>query len=470
MYLITSHKRNYLLLASIIGGALGLLSIFSPGSVFVAFAILVIILALKFFSADEDRKFLTRLFIWGITLRLILAALLQFLLILKERWLYLYGDRTILLFGDDGYYTLRSWNMAKYFLGKVLSRDAFLDAFHSYGRGVHLYIFSLFQYLFGFSPVSLIFINCLLSVLTGIIYYFIAKKIMGIRVARLSSLLIVFFPSLIFWSILNLKDPTLIFLGAVIFWLFLRLIETKKVRKSLILSVLLSSVLYLQYYTRRSIFLTTFLAILVSFSIITYSTLHVLVQSLLRINTESKENAIKCIKKRTGYIVLLVILILICLSIFYLKEILVVSHQGFVASGGFIYRIYADHVYKMCPELVSYVDIIGALPKGILHFLFEPFPWKIHSVAMLIVYPQLIVWYLLLPFSVFGVLNKFKILWKEKVLFVSFILFTVSIFSLGGGNIGTNFRVRDGLTPVMLMFAAKGILDIADGLSQRKRL
>jgi len=272
---------------------------------------------------------------------------------------------------------------------------------------------------------------------------------------------------MIIWSILNLKDPTVIFLGAVIFWLFLRLIETRKLWTSLIHLALLAPLLYLQYYTRRSVFLITFLAILVSLAIINYSAFCNFILRSFRINQESSRNAGGTNRMKPGYMVFAVIF-LICLSIFYLKKMLVVSHQGFVSTGGFIYCLYPAYLYKMPPESVSYIDMISALPKGILHFLFVPFPWKMYSTIMLVAYPQMIAWYLLFPISVFGIFNKFKTLWKKKMVFAVFLSFTIALFSLSGGNIGTDFRIRDALTPVILIFAAKGILEIASRLSQRK--
>lgn len=436
------------------GFFLGFLSFFSPGSLFIFTLSLFVLILIRQFLMEEERRFLTLLFIWGLILRIFLVLLLQFALISAGRWfvdINGFGGSSTFLFGDDAYYTLRSWGMAQHLMGKL-----FINVFDNYGQGFHLMPLALFQYYFGFSPISTIFINCLLSVLLAVIYYFITKMVLGIKVAKILALLITFFPSLIVWSIINLKEPMILFIGAIIFWIFLHLIENIKIGKFLLLLFLLVPMLYLQYFTRRSVFLPTFLAIIIS---------------------------IFFINKKAWNILLVILIILTCLSLigfkfglfallyklgYFLKRIVIISHYGFLLGGGFTYQLYNYPVSEISPESINYLELIRALPGGILHFLFEPFLWKQYSVSMLLVYPQMILWYLLIPFCIFGFLNKFIVFWKRKMVFLIFLLVGIPIFSLSSGNIGTNFRIRDVFTPIILMFAVKGILDTIDGLSKKK--
>lgn len=454
MRLALDYKKEDWAAVLVEGICLGFLSFFSPGSLFIFIFSLFVIILIRQFSMEEERRFLTLLFIWGFILRIFLVLLLQFVLVLKGRWfvdINGFGGISTFFFGDDAYYTLRSWGMAQYLMG-----DTFRNVFDNYGQGFHLMPLALFQYYFGFSPISSIFISCLLGVLSAVVYYFIAKMALGIKVARISAVFITFFPSLITWSIVNLKDPMVLFIGASVFLIFMHLIEEVKIGKILLLLFLLVSMLYLQYFTRRSVFLPTFLSIALSFIFI---------------------------NRKTRNVLLFIFIILFCLSLagfdfglatffekiwYIFKNITVNSHAGFINTGGFVYHLYDRPASEISPGLISYFEVIKALPIGIFHFLFEPFIWKKYSFSMLLAYPQITLWYLLIPFCIFGFFNKFILFWKRKIVFLIFLLVGIPIFSLSSGNIGTNFRIRDVFTPVILMFAVKGILDTIDELSKKE--
>ncbi len=454
MRLALDYKKEDWIVILVTGIFLGFLSFFSPGSLFIFILSLFVLILIRQFSMEEDRRFLTLLFIWGLILRIFLVLLLQLALISARRWfvdINGFGGSSTFLFGDDAYYTLRGWGMAQHLIGKL-----FINAFDNYGQGFHLMPLALFQYYFGFSPISSIFINCLLGVLLVVVYYFIAKMALGIKVAKVSAILITFFPSLITWSIVNLKDPMVLFIGASVFLIFMYLIEEVKIGKILLLLFLLILMLYLQYFTRRSVFLPTFLSIVLSFIFINRNTRNVLLFIfiiLLCLSLAGFDFGLATFFKKISYI---------------FKNIVVNSHSGFINTGGFVYYLYDRPASEISPRLISYFEVIKALPIGIFHFLFEPFLWRKYSISMLMVYPQMFLWYLLIPFCVFGFLNKFMVFWKRKIVFMFFLLLGIPIFSLSSGNIGTNFRIRDVFTPVILMFAAKGILDTIDGLFKKE--
>jgi len=67
-------------------------------------------------------------------------------------------------------------------------------------------------YLFGPNPVYIQLVNILLSALTPMIVFRLALEVFRVeKLARVTTLLVAFFPSFIYWSCLMLKDPLSIF-------------------------------------------------------------------------------------------------------------------------------------------------------------------------------------------------------------------------------------------------------------------
>ena len=97
--------------------------------------------------------------------------------------------------------------------------------------------------------------------------------------------------------------------------------------------------------------------------------------------------------------------------------------------------------------------------KGWWHFSFEPFPWKTHTKLMLLSYPQMILWYILMPFVFLGIILAAKYNWHSLLILFVCSFAIGSSLAMSGANIGTVFRFRDTITPVFLIFAAEGMTD-----------
>lgn len=424
-----------------LGFFIGMLNVFSPGALFSLLLVLSIILAIRLFAGQDEKRFLMRIFIYGVSIRAFLLFLIQFLLITKGKWVYYALDnRATVLLGDDGYNTVVGWWMANNFLGRPLNNytAAFQNlSFAEYGQSGYLYLVALFYYVFGYSPISVTFINCILSALTGIIYYSIAKNIMGLRSAKITAILVTFLPSLITWSIINLKEPLFIFLTGVILWLSVQLFKNFKFRY-LILLVLS---LILQFTFRRWILLPSILIISSSYLLV-----------------RKKINAIQ---------ILLLLLILFANSAFLkdkfddFKYEMISYHWGVLSSGGTTYNLY-DVEYKpgLSSEQVSYLGFLKGFFKGWFHRFLEPFPWRLYSDLSLASFPQIIIWYFLLPFAAIGILMQLTNNCRKSLILILYFLIIGSILALTGGNIGTDFRTRDVLTPLFLLFSSFGLVKI----------
>lgn len=153
---------------------------------------------------QPDRKYLIGLFISGIAVRVILLSLYYFTSI------YTGGNGEMI--PDSRLYFLRALSNLRIWLGQ----DQFsFQVEGNVGENGYLYILSFYYYLLNFlpkipNPVSLFsekLINCLIGVLLAVPIFYISKDIFNNKVAKIASFLVIFYPSLILWSITNVREP-----------------------------------------------------------------------------------------------------------------------------------------------------------------------------------------------------------------------------------------------------------------------
>ena len=452
-------KSNYLLLTALTGVAGGCLWLISPGCLLLIVLVAFCAVMLWRFSSAEDRKFIMAIFIIGITSRIIIYLILGFISILAGKSGWLLGD-------SWGIYNY-AWAWAQQVDGSpsviyMEAMDGYLYTYPSYPiTEVWQYGYSGFTYLLGtvyyflgplkFSPRLL---NCLMGVGASIFIFYIVKDIFGKGPAKLSAILTVFTPSLFLWSITFLKDIPFIFLGCIMLWSFLRLQKTKR---ALCLFILFTSILA-QYTLRPSLpVVFIMMAFILSYFIVSE------------------------ISWKKKIIIFLCLLIVIVPLLHRINFKIIVSNQmtgilnytrGIVGTGGSIYKIFDEKYYRggsmSHSNYISYIDFTKGFFKGWLYFLLVPFPWRVYTKLLLISYPQIILWYLLIPFVFIGMVMAFRYKWRESFIIFAYIIIFGSIIVTHSGNIGTAFRHRDMLTPFFLIFGSLGLMKILGKLKNFK--
>lgn len=452
-------KSNYLLLMALIGIAVGCLWIISPGCLLMLALVAFSGVMLWRFSSQEDRKFIMAIFIIGMTSRIIIYLILALISILAGKSGWLFGDS----WGIHNY----AWAWAQQVDGPpsiiyMQAMDGHLYTYPSYpitevwqyGYSGFTYLLGTVYYFFGPLKFSPRLINCLMGVGASIFIYYIVKDIFGKGPAKLSALLTVFTPSLFLWSITFLKDIPFIFIGCIILWSFLRFQKTKR---ALYLFILFSAIL--AQYTIRPTFSIPLImgTIILSYFIVS------------KISWKKK------------IIIFICLLILIVPLSYRINFKITVNNQitkildytrGIVNTGGSIYKIFDDKYYRggsmSHSNNISYIDLTKGFFKGWFYFLLVPFPWKIYTKLLLLSYPQVILWYLFIPFVFIGMVIALRYKWRETFIIFVYIIIIGFIVATHSGNIGTVFRHRDMLTPFFLIFGSVGLIKTFDHLNNLK--
>lgn len=100
---------------------------------------------------------------------------------------------------------------------------------------------------------------------------------------------------------------------------------------------------------------------------------------------------------------------------------------------------------------------LAFLPKGIALFLLAPFPWMLGSIRQVLAVPETLFFYWLIPWIVRGARDLLKADLSRSLLAVLITSGLTLGYSLGEGNAGTAYRHRAQILPFFLIFAAAGL-------------
>ncbi|MFH1508126.1 MAG: glycosyltransferase family 39 protein [Candidatus Omnitrophota bacterium] len=419
----------------------------------------------KTYSTDD--KFVLNLFLWAFIARAALLVIISFVLVYYDRILTYpkYPGWAPNLIGDASYYTLRGYWMALDWSGYPLSQKILKSAYNPiYGWNGYTYLLAFFHKIFGFSPISSTLLNCLFGSLIGTFSYLIAREYLSIKVARLTAVMVSFFPSLFLWSITNLKDTFMILCIVFILWAFIRFNSVSGRGKLVFLSFIVAGLLALATLRKGVGFLMPI----------------VLASSYLI-----------SLKKPSVFLKLLAVAGVILYLLLPGKDMLqkfdymvhksvyrlLAMHQATVPIKGSSYKILDEKYYLHNPEFhpytspdeeyyayptikLGYLQYARIYLRAMTHFLFEPYIWKLDSKLKLLSLTQMFFWYPLLSFALLGLFILMRYLSGQYLILFIYFLTMSFMIAMSQGNVGTLFRFRDLLTPVILLWSSVGIAKV----------
>lgn len=425
------------------------------GGIFAFLLAGVITVSFLRWGGARDRRFLAGLFLAGFLVRAALSLALDVaswkatgsgprITGKVEGWFLGVQDRTrgFLRLGDSDYHSERAWAYAEYARGN--REPVVLYRIQETGWNLYPLLMGAFYYLFGFSPFSVKLLNAIAGALLGPVIFGIASRWGLASAGRLAALGVTLWPSLVLWSLSNLKDPLFLLCTALLFYavsvvettpswrrrlvwgaggmlLFRLHLDFGRPEFSWVLAVLLVAALFVRWARRRpwawaipigALFLTA---------------------PLLRPRVEA-------------------LLIAACSR-----------HLHSVQSTGIVYHYLPDRFYAhlgvtngSSAATAEAGDILRALPSALFRFLMEPLPWRTSDLMTLMVLPQMVLWYEMLPFAFWGIVRAqappIGHLWLTATLSVWSVMMALSL-----GGIGTLLRARDMVIPFFLLYAAIGM-------------
>lgn len=444
------------------------------------FVILILSIAIGlgfwFFLKKDEQRFITSIYFAALAIRIIATIFLVGMELSDP----LRADNSGGLSGDEYVFMRRGLELSKFGLynirtGRVVT--SFGAGSRAFGINAVSIMSSIFYSAFGFNLFALKMLTCMLGALTAVLIYYLSKKLFNIKIAKVASVLVAFYPSLIRWSAQVIKEPFIIPLILIIF-LAVSGINLKKWYLSLVIAILTLILYSLQPLIAVMLFLILLLCplLLLYFKRINLIKIFITILSLFVLVVYISTNQALQDKIKRG-----------------LLTMVQHSYQQNIGgkSGYSLYPLYIlnkqdpfEHINHLPvfyrhilppPEIIETAQIYqGALTKhrifygsffisyllGLVYVIFSPFPWSISTVLQLQAYPQIILTYCLIPFIVLGIILCIRYRFKETFLILFFYFGVISLLAISEGNVGGLFRHRDWVAPFTLMFGAIGLVKV----------
>lgn len=438
----------------------GALFTWSPGGLTLLLIALAVAAGLWRWGPPGHRRFLVTLFVVSLACRVLLSVAFDAAACLVEgqrpgrvgpprEWSINIVDRTraYLGMGDSDYNSERGYMLAEVWRGRIRNPPRYYH--EEYGWHGYLYPIGWFYAQFDYSPVAVKWINGLLGALLGPVLFYLALWCFGATVARWAAVAVAAVPSLILWSAANLKEPTLLLATTVLFLAFVRLQRVTDWR-------------------RRGLWASAFVGagvVLATMRSAAYPV--VLIGGLALASVFAGRLPRRW--RLAGLLLLLGALVAGRGQIQSVFAQAIERHIGHVTTRGVTYRYlpeaFYDDAYRKAWAQSGHVSraLLAGVGRAVWHYLGEPFPSRIDRPSVAFTYAQMVLWYALLPFAIVGMVAAARVPARRGLFLVVTTGAWTVVGALASGNVGTVFRMRDMITPYVVLLGCVGLAVVLKG-------
>ena len=310
------------------------------------------------------------------------------------------------------------------------------DRLYMYPNRLGYYIFVAIQYsMLGMSLLIPRMVNCLGGALMVIYAYRLGVLVFSREVARVVAVWVSFFPSLVLWSALNLRDVWLALGILIVVYHALRLRERFSLGSLTVIFLGLVWFNFNRFYLVGVLGLIVLCILVLARSGRTFHNLVLLgvvatVMVMLHFAFGIGERNIDYLDLET---------------VSYYRQKL-----GGLSTGR------SGYLTEM--DVTNPVVLISLVPLGLIYFLFSPFPWQVTGMRQFLTLPEMVVWYLAVPFVARAILQSLRTRARGELgLLVALGLITLA-YCVGSVNMGAAYRYRAQVIVFYLLFGAAGLV------------
>ena len=304
--------------------------------------------------------------------------------------------------------------------------------------------------LVGRNMLAVQFFNAVVGAATAPIIFLCARQIFqNLRVAKIATLFVAFYPSLVLWSSQGLKDGPIVFLLALTMLATLRLGERFSAKYVALMVFALYGLLSFRFY----IFYMTAAAVCGAF--------------VIGMRPQTTRNLLR----QFG------IVLVIGLGLTYMGVLRTAGNQfDTYADLEAVQRSRSDLVRSANSGFGEDVDVstaTGALtviPLGMAYLLLAPFPWQLASLRQSITLPEMIVWWVSFPLLIMGIWFTLRYRLRQALPILLFTTMLTLAYSIFQGNVGTAYRQRSQILVFYFIFVAVGAVLFKERQEEKQRL
>ncbi len=390
---------------------------------------------------DAERLRVRQILAAGIALRLGLLAVV-FIITPADRQSYA-------IFPDSQYLIDRSIWLRNLWMNVPLGPHQYYEIFFPFGSAPFAAFLAALQVASGPAPFGLSVLSTAAFIVGALAAYLVVRRGFGATAAQIGLVAILFWPSLVAWSVSVLKEPAQLFLTSIVC----------AGAASLAWSRPTARVMWAGAVAVALALLTTLRA----------GGMEVAVAGL------ALAVVLRLVAWRRWVVIAL--LAFAITGAWGLRERIGAAvrtsasrHIGHVQSAGVSYRLLDDRYYsddRVSVSSMPWTDGLRFLVGSAIAFVLVPLPWQTGSRGTLALLPQQFAWYVMCLAAAAGfVLGMQRAPWLTCVLAGS-ALAGLLIIAPNSGNVGTLMRHRDLIVPFVLWLGGLGVVGIAEAMRGR---
>jgi hypothetical protein len=350
------------------------------------------------------------------------------------------------LFGDESYALSRSWRLRDVLLGIPILKYDYLIAYDNYGRSNYLSAITLVQTLVGPAPYALRLLNALVFTGAALLLFRVTHRAFGSTVAFVGFVILLFLPTLFFWSISLLKESFYFVLTVIVLASAIGLMRSPSWPSRLLIAAGGAVALWALHDLRTGAVTVAVaglaLGFAARFAVATpwrvWATVGLLVlASVLYVRRPALQDRVL-----TGI------------------NAAATEHTGHVFTVGHAYKLLDDTAY-IFPQTSPQYSLTPAeagrfVVRAVGSYLVAPLPWQIATKGELAYLPEQVLWYVLIVLAPFGVYAGYRRDPVVTCLLAGYLVPTALAVALTTGNVGTLIRHRTLIVPYLVWLSAIG--------------
>lgn len=439
-------------LGTAVGIVLGGLYLSSPLTVWFVIALVGLFAAAARGLGERERRYLWTIVAVAVAIRC-LALVLLFLQSSPNVMTSFFWD------GDGVYIKRRAMTMRAFWLDMPVSPVLFSRAFdHGYGWSSYLYIVAYLQYLTGLSPFGVHLFNVALFLAAALVLYRLARSSYGRAPALVGVALMLFFPTLIAWSVSALKESLFLFLSVLGLKALVVALRSERFRYRLLGGIGLLGAIAVNRSVRNGagVIMVAGMGMgMLASGVIRRIALAMVVLGCLPLVAVSVWQTPSLQAKVMSQI-----------------KAAATQHRGAVNTDGNTYklldpRFYPDPGGKVV-ESMTPDEALHFVVRGLVSFVIVPLPWQAASLSEMMFLAQQVIWYLLLVFACIGTVAGLRRDALLTCLLLGLSTVGAAIIALNSGNVGSLVRFRDTIVPFIVWLSGLGAVAVASAAAPRR--
>ena len=298
-----------------------------------------------------------------------------------------------------------------------------------------VYVLAAVYYLFGRYRMNATIFNSIIGMLNILFVYRIGLLLFHDAVARRAARMLAFFPSMIIFSSLAIKDPLVSLLICITLYYCIQLRDRFSVRALVGTIIPMLAIYPIRFYL-----------------------VYILASCVVGTMILSRRGQVL-----TGFTKQIVLggCLFVAIAAFGLsagasKDLDLIFDLQYVSNFRHNMAITANSGFSADADIRTPMNAILFLPLGITTLLWSPFPWQMTSLRPLIMAPEMIVLWTLIPALFRGVGFAVRAAFREYSPLIIFSLATCVTYALMAGNVGAAVRQRAQIFNVLFLFIALG--------------